>query len=558
MALPSRGRRFVIGSAVWLVAIAAAATSCSESHHGDDDDDSSGEAGMHSGSGGSQGGSGSGGKSAGGSVGKAGSATTGGATGSSGETGTGGDATTTAGTGTGGTSGSGTGGTDVSNAGAAGDCSGDACALGICGNGALEPGEICDDGNALPFDGCSVDCQLEPECEGAACIGTCGDGIIVTGEECDDGNTKDADGCSASCTVEDGYTCTAAQCDQIGGTCVVRLPAVFRDFNASGVAGGHPDFEPGTNSAGAMQGLVVSVLDAEGKPEQADLTTSQLSLGFMHGKAAFAEWYRNDAPASKPISGEIVLWDDGQGGFVNRWGANGEQFPGDESFPYYCGYGDCSVCPTPGPDETCGPCPDVPTYSCLVSHAAFDGNPLFFPIDPPAIGILTDLRGEGKVPEQYGWLGWPWESYAADKLGITTPVITATAPFPATNHNFSFTTELKFWFRYDASKPQILRFTGDDDVWVFVNGHLAVDLGGWHVPLDGTLTITGGVVQSTAMVDDSPATNTTTSAPVADFGLEDGEVYQIAVFHAERQSEGSSFKLGITGLDVSRSTCVKD
>lgn len=36
---------------------------------------------------------------------------------------------------------------------------------------------------------------------------TCGDGIVEPGETCDDGNTRDGDGCSATCTVEAGWTC---------------------------------------------------------------------------------------------------------------------------------------------------------------------------------------------------------------------------------------------------------------------------------------------------------------------------------------------------------------
>jgi cysteine-rich repeat protein len=41
-------------------------------------------------------------------------------------------------------------------------------------------------------------------------ISACGDGIIDVGQACDDGDTSSGDGCSATCTVEPGYTCTGA------------------------------------------------------------------------------------------------------------------------------------------------------------------------------------------------------------------------------------------------------------------------------------------------------------------------------------------------------------
>ncbi len=124
-----------------------------------------------------------------------------------------------------------------------------------CGNGVVEYGEQCDDGNTLSGDGCDANCQLEsittttslpssstttlPPATGACCangrcfvtgsglceFGTyqgdgtscetpgicsaCGNGLIESGEECDDANTTAGDGCDASCKVEQCWACSA-------------------------------------------------------------------------------------------------------------------------------------------------------------------------------------------------------------------------------------------------------------------------------------------------------------------------------------------------------------
>ena len=87
------------------------------------------------------------------------------------------------------------------------------CHPTTCGNGTLDPGEVCDDGNNMSGDGCSSDCQqieVGYTCgtPGQACTSSCGDGIKQSAESCDDGNTTAGDGCSAKCTVETGWQCT--------------------------------------------------------------------------------------------------------------------------------------------------------------------------------------------------------------------------------------------------------------------------------------------------------------------------------------------------------------
>ena len=66
-----------------------------------------------------------------------------------------------------------------------------------CGDGILDSGEECDDGNTAVGDGCDGMCLIE------GVDGECGDGNVDPGEQCDDGNTVAADGCDASCREEE-------------------------------------------------------------------------------------------------------------------------------------------------------------------------------------------------------------------------------------------------------------------------------------------------------------------------------------------------------------------
>lgn len=101
-----------------------------------------------------------------------------------------------------------------------------------CGNGWIEAGEPCDDGNAVNGDGCNSTCQVESP-------PVCGNFIIEAGETCDDGNTANGDGCDSTCQVE-GLTAQLAAKEP-----EVRLKAPCAARGSAGVKSG---FRPSSTS----------------------------------------------------------------------------------------------------------------------------------------------------------------------------------------------------------------------------------------------------------------------------------------------------------------------
>ena len=87
-------------------------------------------------------------------------------------------------------------------------------------------------------------------------------------------------------------------------------------------------------------------------------------------------------------------------------------------------------------------------------------------------------------------------------------------------HNYHFTYEIHAQFTYEGG--EVFTFTGDDDLFTFINGKLAIDLGGVHGPQNQTIDL------------DQQATS---------LGIAVGETYPLDFFFAERHTTQSDFRI---------------
>jgi fibro-slime domain-containing protein len=94
-------------------------------------------------------------------------------------------------------------------------------------------------------------------------------------------------------------------------------------------------------------------------------------------------------------------------------------------------------------------------------------------------------------------------------------------------HNYNFTLEAKAQFTYQGNER--FTFEGDDDVFVFINRHLAIDLGGVHGSEIATVDL---------------------AANAQSLGITPGNRYWIHIFFAERHPTQSDFLVTTSIADI--------
>lgn len=437
--------------------------------------------------------------------------------------------------------------------------------LGSCGNGTVDykNGEECDDGNNKGGDGCSPTCTIEKafECynDGKVdlCRPICGDGITMwmlnnnVKEECDDGNMISGDGCSSNCKIEEGFDCTKFEGNAYPET--INLPVTYRDFRGRDTAGS-------ASASGYQSSTWINKL------KNADATCANRTINKdVDGMPA---WLFNQ---SKYSEGEKYLvagkgHPDFQGFGRNLCLGMVKNELDYQGKPVFSGKLDASCCGSLSSSECttkaagwnngngttkvridkdhvkdhvlCGPSFDTwyrtdsdinneIQYSLLLTREDLaTGRYVFDSDNPPA-----NAKGAGGKNFVKGYFS------PLDNIGYDD---TRSVKANGTNYTLAgnFTTEVHTYFQYKPKSlgdTSTLNFTGDDDVWVFINNKLFVDLGGMHSKLVGENSLRAQNCSNGQLCDPN-------------FEVYDGGVYDMHVFQAEREYTGSNFKLTLTGF----------
>jgi fibro-slime domain-containing protein len=421
----------------------------------------------------------------------------------------------------------------------------------VCGDSKVGGSEQCDDGNRTSSDGCSATCQVEGgwSCPtpGRRCVAKqCGDGIVAANERCDLGAQNGQNmGCTATCTIQAGWTCANNSCHQTHcGDRIVEGQEQCDDGNLAPYDGCSPtcSIEPtcagGTCTAVCGDGLKFP-------SEQCDDGNTKNGDGCSATCQTEAGWTCNaiDQPPAPTLTIPILYRD-------MLYDGTTVPGPGHSDFNVFSGsvlkglvkstLGADSepVWQSNGPvggEVLTGAVPFCWWYHDTGCAGPGSVNPFAKRVFLDASGNPTSLVLTQGLPNVYQINNQAF--FPVDGLGWNA------GPSPQTdtdcagsiNHNFSFTSELHYPFTYQSSSSPTFRFTGDDDVWVFINGHLAVDLGSVHPAASATYQLT--------------------PANAATLGLVNGGMYSIDMFQAERQVCASTYRLTLTGFVHTVSQC---
>jgi fibro-slime domain-containing protein len=260
-----------------------------------------------------------------------------------------------------------------------------------------------------------------------------------------------------------GHTAGAQTTAADGLPDIMTFTATIRDFKAAAEQGGHADFEVFANSD-AVMGLVNDTLDSEGKPVFKDSYGKSGCAGFKNaaGQRIMPSLYNQSLGDVKGTLGTNTAKQITSAASFGQWYRNTAGVNTSKTIPIKL-------------QRVAGTKNYVFDSATAEPYKSIGG---FFPIN-------GDLFGN----------------------------------YSTTGKNFHFTTEVTAKFVYSKADNAVFNFTGDDDLWVFIDGKLVMDLGGLHTKQAQSLEVN--------------RLN----------WLVDGKEYTLKIFHAERHTTQSNFRI---------------
>ena len=260
-------------------------------------------------------------------------------------------------------------------------------------------------------------------------------------------------------------------------SCDNVLKVVFRDFRAD-----HPDFERPNEGWGPCQGVVAENLDDDRKPVFRDIW-GEFKI------------YDPECDDQCPVGGDIDRTN------IGRWGTQDYQVKWENW-----------LASNPNPSNN--------TLANLWDPYVpmFDGAESFYDWYHDTDRSKRVVMALILEDEDGSYVFDDAQFFPLDGYGYNDR-----AP---NGHNHLFTTEVHLEFKYRGG--EVFTFRGDDDLWIFVDGRLALDLGGMHWPFQGTIDFD-------------------------QLGLTRNETYKMDIFHAERHTSASNFRIE-TDIDCFTST----
>jgi len=249
----------------------------------------------------------------------------------------------------------------------------------------------------------------------------------------------------------------------------IVIRGTIRDFHEADSVGGHPDFESEMLANNMAHGLVRTTLGPDGKPVLMDTKGARANPAFRDssGRTIAPHLY---SPALGDAAGTLIPRPAPTITSAETFAQWFRDVPGvNASIPV-------SLALLPQPDGSFRF--DSGSHPRYRAAGGLDG---FFPLEGRLLGNSAPKAKTGVLKDR----------------------------------NFHFTIELELEFVHDRAANQYFRFRGDDDVWVFINGMLVIDLGGTHVPQEQRIDLNR-------------------------LGLADGSTCTLKMFFAERRRNGSN------------------